>query len=619
MLMHTMRHYTLYKCSVLLIICILVHLACDNHQSELDPPTNLVATSIDESLDMNQMIDLDSVTHSTHIEDILSITWPKIQYPSATLRRLTRLQFKNSVQDLLGADIIIPSLSEPDLAINGLFNVGSSISTYSSHGVENVANVTLAIGKQAIESSHWTYTWNACFDQSSTEITCLKSWLKDLILQAWRRPLQQSELERLLTIIRQGNQVLEHTQEILPYVISAILQSPHFLYRYEQSIPKQESNDLMNTLDRSTATSIEDQPVYNEALTPLSLVTRLSYFLFNTTPSQALLQKAIDGKLNTLAAFKLEAETMLENPQTRKGILNFFNEYLKLYALDHVRKDPNIFEHYYPELGQDAREETLKLIEFIVFDLNQDFRNILNSKESFINARLAALYKIPSPHRDDFAWVNFAETSPRGGILTHSSFLALNSHTIDSSATLRGKAIRTLLLCQSIPEPPVDVDTSIPEPSGNARTLRDRVSEHLENASCAGCHSLMDPLGLALENFDAIGRWRDQEHDTLIDARGELDGIPFEGAIALGEVLAQHPEFGKCLVKKLMRYAIGRLETEQEEPIINILYERLRTHQFKIKPWLIDLIMSPIFRYVGTAHTLDSMEQANPTMAGDFP
>ena len=146
----------------------------------------------------------------------------------------------------------------------------------------------------------------------------------------------------------------------------------------------------------------------------------------------------------------------------------------------------------------------------------------------------------------------------------------------------------------------MDVDTSIPEPSAEARTLRERVAEHLENPSCAGCHQLTDPIGLGLENFDGIGRYRESEYETQIDPSGQLDGVDFETAVGLSTAIKNHPDFVPCVVKMLSRYAIGRLENRGEAKWLAVLNDRFERHGHRLKPLILELVMSPLFRRVGS-------------------
>ena len=146
----------------------------------------------------------------------------------------------------------------------------------------------------------------------------------------------------------------------------------------------------------------------------------------------------------------------------------------------------------------------------------------------------------------------------------------------------------------------MDVDTSIPEPSGDVQTLRDRVAEHLENPSCAGCHSLTDPIGLGLENFDGLGRFRTEEYGTTIDASGHLDGTEFTDAVELGHAIRDHRDFVPCVTKTIGRYATGRLESADESKWIAVLSERFRIHGYQLQPLILELIMSPLFTQTGS-------------------
>ena len=200
----------------------------------------------------------------------------------------------------------------------------------------------------------------------------------------------------------------------------------------------------------------------------------------------------------------------------------------------------------------------------------------------------------------DFQYVLHPQDRHRPGLLGQVSFLALHGHSVSTSATIRGSAVRSILLCQEIPPAPVDVDTSIPEASGETLTLRDRVAEHLENDSCASCHLLMDPIGLGLENYDSIGRWRERDNGALIDASGDLDGAPFENPTALAHEIANHDNFVWCLSRGLARYANGREESRAERDHLDILEQRLVHHQYQIKPFLLEVVMSPLFLRAGS-------------------
>ncbi|MEL6178252.1 MAG: DUF1592 domain-containing protein, partial [Myxococcota bacterium] len=409
---------------------------------------------------------------------------------------------------------------------------------------------------------------------------CASQAVADLGRRLWRRPLTDAERERLTTLATASAEVYGDFYEGLEASLAAMLQSPYFLFRVELGE------------DDSTA-------VGGRRFTDWELASRLSYFLWNSTPDDILLDAAENGELSTDEGLRAQAQRLLESPRAREAVRNLFSEQLHLYELDHKTKDAASFEHYSSELGPDAREETLRLLEYTVFDTDSDFRDVLTTRTTFINPRLAALYDIPAPDLDGFAKVNLPADGQRAGLLGHASLLALHAHPISSSATLRGYFVRTVLLCQEIPPPPVGVDTSIPEPSGMTRTLRERVAEHLEDPTCAGCHELVDPIGLGLENFNSIGRWRDTDNGAMIDASGDLDGAAFTTPDELGKALRDHPAFGPCMVRTILRYATGRRAAFGERDVLNALEDEFASMGYRVKPLLMEIVMSPMFRNPG--------------------
>jgi hypothetical protein len=329
------------------------------------------------------------------------------------------------------------------------------------------------------------------------------------------------------------------------------------------------------------------------------VASRLSFFLWNTTPDVELLEAAANGELTTENGLAAHASRMIEDSKARRGLRNFFSEQLELYRLDALSKDPTLFEHYNVALGPDSAEETLLSLERVVFDAESDFRDIMTTRQTFVNARLAALYDVPAPSADGFGFVELPRSQQRVGLLGQASWLNLHSHAVSSSATLRGKAVREVLLCQVIPPPPSTVDVSIPEPSGETLTLRDRVAEHLLDPACSGCHEAMDPIGLGLENFDAIGSWRVRDNGAEIDVTGTLDSVDFANPVELAESIRNHPAFAPCTVRTLARYAVGRTESREELSHLEVLSTHFAAGEFRLKPLLLEIVMSPMFRNAG--------------------
>jgi len=495
-----------------------------------------------------------------------------------SIRRLTREQFVRAIHDLFGPDIVVPRVAEPDVTRGGLRAIGASSLTYSPRGVESVETAAFEIAAQVLDSPAGQEKLVPCMPTGSTDETCARTVLADVAARAWRRPVSQGEVDGLVALANSAGEVLDDFYEGLAYGVAAILQSPYFLFRIE--VGAEESGAERRLSDHQ-------------------LAARLSFFLWNSPPDAILREAAASGQLKTREGLFGQAIRLLNDPQARTGLRALFNDYLRLYELDHLTKDPTVFEHFNDKLGTHAREETLRLIEDLIFDVPRDFRELMTSQVTFINPMLAAIYQVPAPEPDGFARVRLPDELGRAGLMGHVSFLAVHAHSRASSATRRGVAVRTILLCQEIPSPPVDVDTSIPEPSAEVQTLRERVASHLESPSCAGCHQLTDPIGLGLENFDGIGRYRETEYNAQIDPSGTLDGVDFADAVELGQAIREHEYFVPCVVKVLSRYAVGRMESREEGEWIDILVNRFQEHEYKLKPLILELIMSPIFRNVG--------------------
>ena len=496
------------------------------------------------------------------------------------MRKLTQAQYANSIFDVLGDDLVLPNIAEPDVEQSGLLSVGASQASVSPRGVESYEEAALILAEQALRTSERQARLVPCQPTGVGDRACAEQAVTQIGQALWRRPLSADERERLTTLAISAAATYGDFFEGLEAAVAAMLQSPWFLYRIELG---EEDPDAPGT----------------RRFTGWDLASRLSYFLWNTTPDAELLRAAEAGELSTDAGLRAQAERLLASPRAREGVRNLFSEQFHLHELDYQTKDAASFEHYSSELGADAREETLRLLEHIVFDVDADFRDAMTTRTTFINPRLAALYDVPAPSLDGFAQVNLPEGEQRAGLLGHASLLSLNSHPIASSATLRGYFVRTVLLCQQIPPPPVNVDTSIPEPSGMTRTLRDRVAEHLEDPSCAGCHDLVDPIGLGLENFDALGRWRDTDNGAMIDPSGELDGAAFLTPDALGAAVRDHEDFAPCVVKTTLRYALGRRASFGERGVRNELEARFARSGYRVKPLLLEVVMSPMFRLPG--------------------
>lgn len=516
--------------------------------------------------------------------------FPRIEAAPPHLPRLTQKQYANALRDIFGPKLVVPARLEPDVSIDGLIAVGTSQTSVSARGTEQYESAAYDIAAQAMQPGVIRDAVVACSPQTVVDPACARETLAALGLRLWRRPLVEAELDRLVQVVGEAAITLGDFHEGLGYGLAGLLQSPNFLFRSELG---------------------EDDGAGGRRYTSYELAARLSFFLWNSTPDAELLDLAKTGEILRDDVLEAEVARMLADARARAAVRNFFSEAYDLQELDHLSKDTIEFVHMNAEVGPSAREETLMTIEDLIFDERADFRKIFTSRKTFLNRQLAAIYDVRAPSREGFAAFYWPEASERGGLLTQISILAGNSHPIDSSATLRGKFVRKKLMCGAISPPPVDVDAALPEPSDQAKTLRERLGAHLANPSCAGCHAAMDPIGLSLENFDALGQYRATERGEPIDASGELNGVVFDGPRGLGEALANAREISDCLTRSMYRYATNHVETQDERVLVRNLQDRMRQQGYKVLTLMRDIVMSPGFRYTRLA--------TNKSASGEMP
>ncbi|MFP6684740.1 MAG: DUF1592 domain-containing protein [Polyangiaceae bacterium] len=506
------------------------------------------------------------------------------------LKRLTRAQYTNAIQDVLGQAIAVPISLEPDDEVDGFFSVGSSEAGISALGVERYESAAYVVAEQAMVAGDTRDAIMPCKPNGIVDEGCAENFVGIVGRRLFRRPLDADEVQRYATVANTSAQTLGDFHEGLGFALAGMLQSPHFLFRVELGSPNNAK-----------------QMPYGD----YEMATRLAFFLWNTTPDDELLDAAERGELMAEEGLRIQVDRLLASERARAGVRNFFLERFNLYELDALVKDAELFTSMSADLGPDAREETLRTVEDLVFDRQADYRTLFTSGHTIINRRLAALYGVPAPTLEGFGKIEFSASSPRAGLLGQLSVLALHAHSVSTSATLRGLFIRSTLLCQTVPAPPANVNTTLPEPSNAMPTLRDRIGEHLKSPSCAACHQLLDPIGLGLERFDGIGKFREQESGFDIDPSGDLDDVPFADARELGSLVAAHPDTVRCLVRHLYRYATSHYETAGEDSLLKELMARFEQDGFRIKPLLRHIALSEGFRFGSEAPTEAPEKEAN--------
>jgi hypothetical protein len=275
----------------------------------------------------------------------------------------------------------------------------------------------------------------------------------------------------------------------------------------------------------------------------------------------------------------------------------FFDDMMAFDEFASLAKDPIVYPMVTGATLADAREQTLRTVIDHLLTKNLDYRDLFVTRSTFMSMNLAALYGTPTTN----GWVpyEFPESSMRSGLLTQVSFLAAHSHSVRSSPTLRGKAMREIFLCQRVPPPPPNVDFSLLEDAGDVPTARERLDVHNTNPSCAGCHLITDPMGLSLENFDGAGRYRATEDGAALEIGGELDGTFYDDVDGLARAMRNHPKLPYCLVNRLYAYGTGGpVSLRHDRAILTYFEARFAEHGFKVPDLLREIALSRAFARV---------------------
>jgi hypothetical protein len=368
---------------------------------------------------------------------------------------------------------------------------------------------------------------------------CATRILARIATRAFRRPLEPDEIKPYVELTVDAAKI-DPFDRAIHTGLTAILVSPQFLFRIENQKRPGEGTG----------------PV---AIGAFELASRLSYFLWSSMPDDELFRLASDGSLLKQDVLEAQVRRMLRDAKSQALVTNFAAQWLNLTQLDTVSPSRRVFEAFDKELRADMRRETELFVESIVHE-DRSILELLNGKYTFLNERLAKLYGIPKIEGDQFRLVSL-DGYPRAGVLTQPSILTLTSQPTRTSPVKRGKWILETLLGSAPPPPPANVpELSATQTTNPKASLREQLALHRQSAKCASCHKVMDPLGFGLENFDGIGRWRDQEKKRTVDASGTLPGgESFRGPIELVGVLAKRQDaFRRHLARTLLTYALGR-------------------------------------------------------------
>ncbi len=394
------------------------------------------------------------------------------------------------------------------------------------------------------------------------EDVCAREIFSTLLRRAYRRPVTEADLRKPLALYHEARQEGGFEAGI-EMALSAVLANPQFLFRIEAD---------PSGVSKGSAYRIPD----------VQLASRLSFFLWSSIPDDELLDHAERGDLHSPDVLQKQIRRMLADPRSRSLVSNFAGQWLHLRNLESITPDLRLFPDFDDNLRQAFRQETELHFEEVVRE-DRNVLDLLKSDHTFLNERLAKHYGIPYVYGSRFRRVELRDDTVRGGLLRQGSILTVTSYATRTSPVIRGKWILENILGTPPPPPPGNVPALKDNTVSSSLSVRERLAEHRRNVACAGCHNLMDPVGFALENFDAVGRWRTLEEGRPVDASGGLpDGSRFDGVAGLEQALLKRPElFVGTLTEKLLTFALGRGVEPYDAPAVRKIVREARARDYR--------------------------------------
>jgi hypothetical protein len=431
-----------------------------------------------------------------------------------------------------------------------------------------------------------------CHPEGSPD--CAEAIVKRLATEAYRRPLTDRDLEPLMALYRDGASAGGGFEAGIRTALEGILASPHFVFR------------------------LEEPPAHAGAeyrISDLDLASRLSFFLWAGPPDEALVEAAAGGRLSDPAGLEAEVRRMLADPRAASLATRFAEQWLRLPDLEPMHPDVRLYPDFYEQLKQSMRRETELFFENLVREDRSIF-DLLNADYTFLDERLARHYHIEGVAGTDFRRVVYPDTARRG-LLGQGSILTLTSHAHRTSPVLRGKWVLEVLLGTPPPPPPPNVpelEESGEAAEGRLLSVREQMERHRANPACQSCHVMIDPIGLALENFDATGGWRIKDNGVPVDTSGELyDGTPLTSAEDLRQALLRHStSFLRTFTENLMAYALGRRVEHYDMPAVRKIVREAKASDYRFAAFALGIVKSPAFQRKAAAEASTSVSAAGP-------
>lgn len=500
----------------------------------------------------------------------------EIELGSAPLRRLTNVEYDNTVRDLLGGPL--PALPEQptDAVLEGSFENDALSLGPSDVRINRYETAAFDLGEYAANNGDVRARILPC-DPAGDAAACAREFVTRFGRRAFRRPLSGEEIDRWTAYFDEQRLAIDF-DAALQLTVAAMLQSPQFLYRLEDESTPGDEGQL--------------------ELSQHEVASRLSYFLWESMPDQALFDAADAGELGTVEQLEDQARRMLGDDRARDTVRNFARQWLYLDRVVGEDKIPEQFPLWSETAKTSAREESLRFIEGVVFG-GGTVADLLTSTVAYVDEATAQLYDVNPPIE---SWgevqLNPAE---RSGILSRIAFLAGNAHEGNGSPPLRGVFVMDRILCEPRLSPPANADLSPPEqdPNVGPQTNRELFEERVAPSDCQTCHVRIDGFGYGFEEYDAAGVYRTIDNGLPVDATGFASGLgndsDYDGAVELSELLAQSPTVENCIVKQWFTYAYGRPMEPADTCQVEAIQTALRENDGNLVELLVDIVTRPEF------------------------
>ncbi|WP_437751431.1 DUF1592 domain-containing protein [Sorangium sp. So ce1389] len=492
---------------------------------------------------------------------------------------MTRTQFRNAVRDVFGVEVNVDALDADSW--NGNFAViGAATVVTSERGVEQYHTAIESAVDAVFANSAKRDEFIGCAPSGAQDDACVRGFIQALGLRAWRRPLETAEVDRLAAVASTAATELGSAVEGARWATVALFTSPNFLYRPELGAPSADGS---------------------LRLTGYEMASRLAFLVWNSLPDQELLDQAASGALATVEGVRAAATRLLDAPAGREAVGAFAEEYMRLDRIGTQAKDQELFPEYDAALQAAMVRDMRDTWGVLAFDDHASALDLFSTTKVVVNTELAQLYGLDATglSSSTFEVRSLPADGPRVGILGKAGFLSQFANQKEGSPTLRGKFLREALMCAPVPPPPGNIALELPEPPADKPlTKRQRLENHRTAPACAACHAYMDPLGLPLETFDAIGRFRTTDHGLPIDPSGDFDGVPVADARELGMTVSASDEVARCLVRKYYSYAAGHEERAVDGSVVNTLAASFEASGFALRELVLDVVTNEAFSAV---------------------